>query len=133
LDKNTLSITKKPVVYSYVHSYTPPFNFHELTHKQTHIHKTENLVISLALSYSAVRETYLCKKQEHRSYAGSGLTRGEQEGHLVGKDGRLLGHAEDEHDPEGGDGAEDADVEEEQVQLPDVVGRVQIVDRQQLG
>ncbi len=51
----------------------------------------------------------------------------------MGKNGRLLGHAEDEHDPEGGDGAEDADVEEEQVQLSDVVGRVQIADRQQLG
>ena len=51
----------------------------------------------------------------------------------MGEHGGLLGHAQHEHDPERGNGAEHADVEQEEVQLPDVVRRVQVVDRQKFG
>ena len=51
----------------------------------------------------------------------------------MGEHVRLLGHGQHEHHPQGGQDPQDADVEEEHVQLSDIVGGVQVVYGQELS
>ena len=67
------------------------------------------------------------------AYTGGGLAEGEEEGELVGEHVRLLRHAQHKHHPQRGNGAHNAEVKQEHVDLVTVVGRVQVVDGQELG